>query len=330
LERFKGSVDPSEPVDDVFLIRTRIAMTTTQSRYDTYRAWAENARFGELSPKIDGRRLVKMRGEHGDVQEVEVREIEGHPVIAHEGEILYWNPRAGFGETRWVRYEDLPNPAFPRVERFDLSTHNGREGYRRWLRTILSESAATWDRIEDLDGLLFEEYFEPYLCGGILYNDTSFEVEEAIVAVSERAISIYEDVREEVVAEEVGRSEYADRKIVLSTANRQMSGMKILGYDPVYDGDADIYSQTYAINAERMKRNEFIHKYGPQRAMSLMKQWLWREGWSSQEREGTVPEAVADKIRYHDEEGGNPFSDVEPLLFDEVEDLFWKYYDVGE
>jgi hypothetical protein len=303
-------------------------MTTTQSRYDTYRAWAENASFGELSPKIDGRRLVKMRGEHGDVQEVEVREIEGHPVIAHGGEILYWNPRAGLGEIRWARYEDLPNPAFPRVERFDLSTHNEREGYRRWLRTILSESAATWDQIEDLDGLLFEEYFEPYLCGGILYNDTSFELERAIVAVSERAISIYEDVREEVVAEEVGRSEYADRKIVFSTANRQMSGMKILGYNPSYDGKSDIYSQTYALNAEQITRNEFIHEYGPERAMSLMKQWLYREGWTADGDKGRVPENVADMIRRRDEEGENPRSDVSPLLFDEVEDLFWKYYDV--
>lgn len=165
-------------------------MTTTQSRYDTYRAWAENAGFGELSPEIDGGRLVKMRDEHGDVQEVEVREAGGYPFIYHDGEILYWNPRAGLGETRWAPYEDLPNPAFPRIERFDLSTQNGREGYRRWLRTVLSESASTWDDIEDLDGLLFEEYFEPYRANGILFNDLSLAPEEAIVQESEQAVSI--------------------------------------------------------------------------------------------------------------------------------------------
>jgi len=83
--------------------------------------------------------------------------------------------------------------------RFDLTTRSGREGYREWLQQVLSESAATWDPASQLSGLSFDEYFEPQLSGGFLY-DSGARAGDPIATADDRAASIYEEVRDEVVA----------------------------------------------------------------------------------------------------------------------------------
>jgi hypothetical protein len=88
--------------------------------------------------------------------------------------------------------------------RFDLTTREGKEGFREWLRPVLSESVATWDPPAQLWSLPFEEYFEPELEAGgeFLYNSAEMADNPIVWAGDDRAASIYEDVREEVMMEE--------------------------------------------------------------------------------------------------------------------------------
>lgn len=88
---------------------------------------------------------------------------------------------------------------YARGARFRLAFRDEREEYRAWLRQVLSESAATWDPPSQLEDLPFEEYFEPYLAEGFLFNSTSYE--DVIVAVDGTAIDLYEEARDEVLAE---------------------------------------------------------------------------------------------------------------------------------
>ena len=88
--------------------------------------------------------------------------------------------------------------------RFDLTTREGKEGFREWLRPVLSESVATWDPPAQLWDLPFKEYFEPELeaDASFLYNSAEMTGDPIVWAGDDRAASIYEVVREEVMMEE--------------------------------------------------------------------------------------------------------------------------------
>jgi len=88
--------------------------------------------------------------------------------------------------------------------RFDLTTREGKEGFREWLRPVLGESVATWDPPAQLWDLPFEEYFEPELEAGdeFLYNSAKMADNPIVWGGDDRAASIYENVREEVMMKE--------------------------------------------------------------------------------------------------------------------------------
>lgn len=195
--RVECSARPT-PITFVHLNHLDLTMTTLKQEYAAYKVWAENAPVGKISPLVQGVQFVKVSDEEGNIEEKRVLYSDGHPCHAVGGTVVYFDPRAGYDEWSWSRYRDLPNPVFPRYERFNLARRRGREKYQQWLRSVLSESASAWEN-GSLEGVRFEEYFEPYLEYGFLYNDTSFE--QAIVPVGEEAVSIFETVRDEVVEE---------------------------------------------------------------------------------------------------------------------------------
>jgi len=87
--------------------------------------------------------------------------------------------------------------------RFDLTTREGREGFREWLRPVLSQSVATWDAPAQMWSLPFEEYFKAELDtgAGFLYNSGERAGDPIVWTAGGRAASIYEEVREEVLGE---------------------------------------------------------------------------------------------------------------------------------
>jgi len=90
-----------------------------------------------------------------------------------------------------------------RAARFRLHLPEEETEFRDWLQSQLRESAAAWGGPEELKGIRFEEYFEPYLSDGFLFNSAGHhEVTDTpgpsnvIVRADEKARKVYQVVRD--------------------------------------------------------------------------------------------------------------------------------------
>jgi len=93
-----------------------------------------------------------------------------------------------------------------RAARFRLHLPEEETGFRDWLQSQLRESSAAWGGPEELRGIRFEEYFEPYLSDGFLFNSADqHEVtgtpgpSNVIVRADEKAREVYRDVRDDLL-----------------------------------------------------------------------------------------------------------------------------------
>ena len=93
-----------------------------------------------------------------------------------------------------------------RAARFRLHLPEEETKFRDWLQSQLRESAAAWGGAEELKSIRFEEYFEPYLSDGFLFNSAGHhEVtntpgpSNVIVRADEKAQEVYQDVRDELL-----------------------------------------------------------------------------------------------------------------------------------
>lgn len=174
-----------------------------------FKIWAEVGAFGSRSPEQpDGSEYTKLPNQHETAEMIEIRETDsGHSCILWENQWLYYDPTTLAGESPWRPYEkiDAAELSFGRhpedngPARFTLQTREGREGFRDWLRQVLGESKGNWDE-ESLEGLRFEEYFEPFLFAGYLQN-TAEHSEDPIVRPDRRAKEIYREVRDQIVSD---------------------------------------------------------------------------------------------------------------------------------
>jgi hypothetical protein len=126
-------------------------------------------------------------------------------------------------------------------------------------------------------------------------------------------------------------SSYAERNVVLSTLNPQR-GKKVMSRDQTNTASDDIYTQTYAVNAERYTRDEWLHKSGPASVRHQMEKWLASEAVNPYNDD--VPARLFDRIERSDHaaslsaQGRRVYgvSDDDVLTFAEVEELFWEHY----
>jgi len=93
-----------------------------------------------------------------------------------------------------------------RTARFRLHLPEEEADFRGWLRNQLEQSAFAWGGPRELEGVQFEEYFEPYLSDGFLFNSADqHEVTDTpgpsnvIVRADEKAREVYQDVRDELL-----------------------------------------------------------------------------------------------------------------------------------
>ena len=83
---------------------------------------------------------------------------------------------------------------------FDLSTRQGRQDYRDFPHSMLRESASVWDDpAEQMGGLSFDDYFEPYIWDGMVYSNANHWAGDTCLEVSDRARSIYREVRDDML-----------------------------------------------------------------------------------------------------------------------------------
>ena len=99
----------------------------------------------------------------------------------------------------------------------DLSSRQDREDFKEYLRSMLGESILAWDAPQDqIRDLSFDDYFEPYIRGGVLHENAACAPAHEYLEVSDQARRLYREVRDELL------DNYSDRPTVFAAYKNQV------------------------------------------------------------------------------------------------------------